>query len=531
MTNNIRIELGTAVRYATDSNWQQVADALVKELGGGVPKVTRTDNTPPPVSLTTLGAPVPPPSTLSGTIAYVPSAAVAPQTHAQAMAMGVNAEGEARSNKDFEGALSGGFSPEQTLYRRGTPVIALGVENATQSRREHDALPLVRDAMTQLVKRVKGEERQDKTEKLFSLRMDNVGRLAVPAGRFPDGTPRNTRILMSEEAFGPLMTQLGVGGAQYLAKCWSDLRATNFNNWAQRLGKEEQTRIDLLAKLPRSSDRFDPSALDPQQVKLRTRKNGDQREVFAVVTPSYTSFDVDKIADAVQLVMTGFPGARAEVTYDGFRSIIDVRFHTDVLPAKYVAGEFFKAGIRVKTSDIGNGAINVRSSLFQNLCLNLLCIDQQVQGIANIRHVGSVSILASKFRDALEKAKQSLKYFLDRWNYAAEEKVTCESIEVIDESERPITMAQLIPGIFEGLRQRELVPLRKADVPKLVEWHAKDTSYSAQQYGVSRTTVANAITRYAHAGQPDFLFENDLEVAAGQLLWSTKPLPYASLSA
>jgi hypothetical protein len=520
-TDNIRIELGGEVRYANDTNWMTVADELVKAKGGGNPTVTRMTTvagqqgrTSIPVSLTALGAPKPP---------------AAPQTHAEAVARGVDTAGEIRSSTDFQGALAGGFSPAQTMYRRGTPVIALGVENATASRQAHDKLPTVDAAMTKLIERVKGEERTDRIENLFSLRMDNVGRLAIPAGYFPDGKPRNVRIPLAEDSFSPLMTQLGVGGAQYLSKCWASLRATNFNNWAQRLGEEERQRIELQRQMPRSSDRFDPSTFEPEKVKLRTRKNGDGREVFAVVTPSYTSFDIDKIAEAVRLSMPR--DARAEVSYDGFRSIIDVRFHTDVEPAKFVAGEFFKAGIRVRTSDIGNGAINVRSSLFQNLCLNLLCIDQQTQGIANIRHVGSVVILAQKFREALEKAKHSLAHFLDRWNYCAEEKVTRETIEVIDESEKPMTLEQLTSGIFEGLRQRELVPLRKADVPKLVEAHKLDTSYAAKQYGITRTTVANAVTRFAHSMQDDFLFEDELERAAGQLLWSQKPLPYASVGA
>lgn len=533
--DNIKLELGAEVRYANDTNWTQVADQMVQDAGGGVPKATRLTTvagpqgrTTVPVSLTALGAPVPPPSKLVP-VPFVPSAAVAaPLTHDEAVARGVDASGEIRSSTDFEGALAGGFAPAQTMYRRGTPVIALGVENARTSRQEHDKLPTVTEAMGKLIERVRAEDRQDRIEALFGLRMDNQGRVAIPAGRFPDGKPRNTRVLLSEDAFSPLMTQLGVGGSQYLAKCWAGLRATNFNNWAQRLGSDEAKLLALQNQTPSVlAGEQEPSK--PQQVKLRTRRNGELREIFAAVTPSYTSFDVDKIAEALQLAMPR--EARAEVSYNGFRSVIDVRFHTDVLPEKFVAGEFFKAGIRVRTSDVGNGSIHVSSSLFQNLCLNLLCIDTMQQGIANIRHVGSVTILAQKFREAIEKARQSLAHFLDRWNYCAEERVTRETIEVIDESEAPITLEKLIPGIFEGLRQRELVPLRKADVPKVVEAHKLDTSWSAKTYGVSRTTIANAITRFAHEGQDDFLFEDELERAAGQLLWSQKPLPYASLAA
>lgn len=527
--NTVRIELAGAVRLANDSNWRGIADEMVRQAGGGVPQVTRLSGTIGNLSVNDAL------TQLSNTAAHTP--VVAPEyrvgTTRTVNVDGIDTTGRSRSEADFAGALAGGFAPKQTVYDRGTPVVQLGVDNARASRQQHDALPSVNDAVRALIQRVHDEQRRDRIVRQNTMLMDDTGRLALPNGltgrmTLQNGTPggKTERLLIAEPGFGSLVTAMGIGGKEYLSKCSPELRAININHWSRRLKTEEDVRLELERAAWARTARQNSEAPEPRQLKLRTRKNGDAREVFTFVTPKYTSFDVDKVAEAVNLAMP--TDAKLEVTYDGFYYNLDVRFHTDVNPAHFVAGEFFKAGIRVRGSDIGDSGINISSSIYQNLCLNLLIVDRQRKGIDNIRHIGSVNALANRLRDALQKAKYSLQYFMEAWNYATEDRITVDNVEVI-EGEKPVRLDDLIPGIFNGLRERELVPLRRNDVPKLVEAYHRDTSWSAKQFGLTKATVANAITRYAHEDQSDPWREDELERSAGQLLYSKKPLPYVSV--
>ncbi len=507
MSNTIKIECGGETRYANNDTWTAVADELVKKYPGQKPQFTFLPAMPTHRAGPTVRPVVPVQQLVANNVDTV------------------DGKGEKRSLIDLAGAKAGGFSPEQPVYRRGRPVNSTGVANAHAFRMEHDKLPSVEEACNGLKECISKENRQDLIVRAFNLRMDNSGRLAVSTGK----QNNYNRCHISKDGFSILVNRMGIGGGDYLSKCWSGLRAVNFNNWASVLGNEEAERM----KSARSEWLAGPKTTQPpseKDLKLRTRLVGNtsNREVFGVVTPSYTSFDTDKIAQAVALAMP--PEAKAEIVYDGLHSIIDVRFHSDVKPENYVAGEFFKAGIRIKSSDIGDGSIWINSTVFQNLCLNLIIIDKQTQGIARQRHIGSIELLVKKFKEALQTAKDSLKHFLDAWNYSSEQKVTAESIDRIDgDDDKPITMEQLIPGIFNGLKERELITIRRNEIPKLVLAHQQDTSYAAKQYGVTKTTIANAITRYAHEYQDDHYAEDDLERAAGQLIWQKKPLPFARL--
>jgi len=237
-----------------------------------------------------------------------------------------------------------------------------------------------------------------------------------------------------------------------------------------------------------------------------------------------------------------------------------------VEPADYVAGEFFRVGIGVRTDDTGGGSCIVEGMFWQNLCLNLLCIDEGVTGIARIRHVGSVDALAGKFEEAMAKAKRAVGHFVDAWGYGTRENVLLETLRVTPDADDrkliegvaggAVPVSEFLPGLFNGIIERELVPVRgraKA-IPKLIEMFHADTSAARFVEGgngqrserpLSRTAVVNAFTRYAHEGQDDPWQQDEIQTAAGGLLfgkkvggeggkpstWKTpEPLPYVALS-
>lgn len=367
---------------------------------------------------------------------------------------------------------------------------------------------------------IAGEARRDVTAVSKELRMDASGRLVLPGG---------ARLPMTERAFTSLVAahHSGIGGGAYLARCWPKLRALNVNHWLTKIGADE---LAVRNALPAA----EVDAWQPSSLTLRTRKGAKPgvTEVFGVVSPSYTAFDVDKIARAIAIAMP--KEARAEITYDGQRASFDIRFHSKVKPEHYVAGEFFRAGIRVRTDDTGGGAIQVSSTIWQNLCLNLIIIDEQTQGLARIRHVGSVDELAKRLATALKDAKGTLAHFLKAWDYAVTDTIDATTVDAEPGVEVPSRIEDLLPGIFLGLAQRELVPIRrpKEAIPQLMKMWGEDTSAAA---GATRGAVVNAITRYAHTVNEDPWHEDELERAAGRILYGTRgtpaPLPYVPVEA
>lgn len=465
-----RARLNGAVLDFAASDFDTVIPQFVAAHGGGVPQIESLASPAP--------ATPPPPPIVRGTT--------------------VDAAGAARSADDAAAATLAGFSPTAPLYTRGTMVVDLGVENARAARMEHDAMPSVSDACEGFLADVQREERHDQTVRCSEIRMDKVGRLVTG----------DRRLLVHERAFGSFCSRMGFGGGDYLARCWPELRAINVNRWADRIAQDE-------AKVS-SKPGFAPA-----EVVLRTRNaSGGGREVFGVVSDGYAAFDADKVAAAIQLAMPR--DAKLRVAYDGFRTRFDVMFHSTVQPESFVAGEFFRAGISIRTDDTGGGSLRGSSFVEQNLCLNLIVIDKAAQPLFALRHLGSVERLADEFRAGLGRAKDSLEHFLRQWGYATSDDLVAAERARNDEP-LPQRMEDLLIGFANGAIERDLVPLRarRAEtLETLAKCYAADTSSDGPRRGtVTRAGLVNAITRYAHRVEPDPWKGAELERAASALLW------------
>jgi len=394
--------------------------------------------------------------------------------------------------------------PKPPVYAVGSRVNETGVKNAESSRQAYDALPLVTQSCAYLVQSVIAEERKDlKVDRLSEVRMRPNGQIH----RTPDagGLP------VSEQAFGGFLTRTGIGGQSYLAKCPPELRATNVNHWMEELKLQERA-AELEARARNEK-------WEPRDAQFRTRLNRGEREIFAVVSGGYGAFDVDKIATALKLAAP--PQARGSILYDGTRAKFECLFHSNIAPAEYVAGEFFKAGVLIRTDDTGGGAIRISAVVWQNLCLNLIILDECVQPIAAIRHVGKVEDLARRFKAGFEQALGTIEGFLAKWNYALNDEVVAPIFD-LDRSLAGMKISDVLPGLFNGIIERELVPVRgarKEVVPALVRMFDKDTSAArVGKNGVTRAAVVNAFTRYAHEVNVDPFQQDEIERAAGRLL-------------
>ncbi len=500
-----KVELGGETRFVNSETFQPVCDELVAHHGGQPVITELTPNTFARIENDDRSVSVTPVSVVVGRSEPIREGAM-------------DTTGRDRSNAARFEMRANGFMPKPPIYAVGSRVNELGVKNAESSRKTYDSLPLVKDSCAHLVQQVVAEERKDLTvERLSEVRMRPNGQIH----RTPDagGLP------VSEQAFGGLLSRTGIGGHSYLTKCPTDLRATNVNFWMEQLKLQERTEeLDALARREK---------WEPRDAKFRTRLNRDTREIFAVVTPSYGAFDIDKIATAIG--MASPPGARGSIVYDGTRAKFENLYHSNIAPAEYVAGEFFKAGVLIRTDDTGGGAIRISAVVWQNLCLNLIILDECVQEIAAIRHVGSVEALARKFTKGFEQALGTIEGFLVKWNYALTDEVIASVFDA-DRSLEGLKISDTIPGIFNGIVERELVPVRgqRKDVVRgLVRMFEKDTSAATVgKNGMTRAAVVNAFTRYAHEVNTDPFEQDAIERAAGRLLnvqRENKVLPFEKI--
>jgi len=464
-----------------------------------------------------LGAPTPldfpRPEPITAPLALVP--APAPVAPPVVRGETVNEEGRARSAAADAAARAGGFTPAQPLYSRGTMVVQIGVENARQARQEFDATPTVDECVEGFLADVALEDRRDMVVG-DTMRMDKGGRLVLPG----DGA----RLTINERAFTPLCSRLGFGGGDYLAGCWPELRAINVNRWMDTYQKAHEAEVaEALA------ERKEPP--EARAVVLRTRTvPASGREVYAAVSGGYAAFDSDKVARALRLAMPD--GARMRVQYDGFRSRFDVLFHSTVQPDQYVAGEFFRAGITIRTDDTGGGSLRGQTVVEQNLCLNLIVIDKAVQPLFVLRHLGSVEKLAEKFREGLGAAQDTLAHFLTAWGVARKDDLVADAAargefeDMTPADAGLILVSDYFTGFANGLIERELVPLRArggATVRDLRRMFVDDTSSDGPGSGrVTRAGLVNAVTRYAHRVEVDPFRAAETERAAAALLWPTR---------
>lgn len=432
----------------------------------------------------------------------------------------IDARGLARSQAAFAAAAAAGFAPEQTVYTRGRRVVQMGIDNAKSFRAEYESKPFIEDSMNALIEEVRGEQRADMVVSRTGLRMDSTGRVVVDA---------ETRIEIEARAFSSLTARLGIPHAsQYLAACWPDLRARNVNQWQTRAAAAETEAAGLAATAGKP--------FTPETINLRTRVAPAEMRVtggvpvqvparrvgFAVVSgEAYTEFDIDKLARAVKLAMPS--EARAEVHYDGFRAKITALFHSTVNPKDYVAGEFFRAGIVVRTDDTGRGGVAGFGVLEQNLCLNLYILSRKAVPLFRASHIGDPVKLAAKIRDGLKKGEEQLAFFLDAWGYARKDDIAKQAM-ARGELYEGMTMTAVFAALANGAIERELVPVRgkrEVVVGELINAWEQDRSVDGPRAGtVTRAGLTNAFTRWAHESEnSNEFFATEVEQSASALLW------------
>jgi hypothetical protein len=411
---------------------------------------------------------------------------------------GVSELGAERATADEIAATAAGFSVKPPIYEIGSLVNEWGVDNFKASREEFEAMPTAAEACGKLAAQVALEKREDLIVNVDSIRMLQDGRITRGGGKLD----------VSERALTGLGTHVTPGGAGYLRDCPAGLRADNLNHWFEANGTREDARAT--SKLMRAWEAKgcrgpQPApVIIPREVTLRTRNNhsSGRRENFAVVGPRYAAHDIDKIAEQI-ITSPAIPSdARADIVYDGYRSRIDVLFHSNVQPEKVVAGEMFKAGIMVKTADDGSGSIQIAAQVWRNLCLNLIIIDHAKDMVMRRSHRGNG--IAEAVEQGIADAMVKVQHFADKWSEA-----TVQNVE--EKYERTIE------AIFRGLVFNKEIHVAGVRPKAMME--RLNRAWEAEP-GYDKTSIVNAVTRAAHSETwRKWTDVEDLEAKGGALLF------------
>ncbi len=497
-----RVILGGEERLCNADTFKEVCDELVKKHGG-IPRCEPIETEPVPAAVS------------AQTGVRLVQQGLGSNVNLDAIRMGdMDTVGRDRSAADQAAAIAAGFSPASPIFARGSRATGM-----REHRNEFEALPKTGLAMRQLEETVVAEERADTTRQVQGIRMNSKGFLLVDVNR--DDVPP-THFSVSRRALPALASRIGMppGAGSYLRDIRPEVRAININRWCA----EDVPALDAASLVDRVRQGEGPA---PSAIVLRTRKSGGNREVFGVVSEGYGAIDADKIARSVAKV-TG-DDTRCHVKYDGFRTQVDVLWFSNVVPEHAVAGEYFKAGVRVRTDDTGGGSVRVSAMIWQNLCLNFVIIDEAAQETARITHVGDPDKLAARFEAAFKQAQDRLVHFRKAWGYAVEDVVDAHECQRIED---------VVTGYYNAIIERELVPLPKRGRDQVVGdllsmWSKDDSGARFNPDGsprlVTRAAIVNGITRYAHEVNQDPFAQHELEAAAGRLLFGKKGAPPAAL--
>lgn len=411
-------------------------------------------------------------------------------------------------------------------YERGTAVIDLGYDNLSASRTTWDNKPDPDISVGQFVKQISKEEREDFIVNLTDIHMNDDGNVEIGGL----GT------------FG--VEQLGLGKLLSTAKYFNQ---DAYNKSYDRIASQQYKapvpypeRSDYTTTLyPRALSMFmrlDPDirayvfnehmkrhGFDEQEIKVRTRVGGGSRNIFSVVTPSYTTYDADKVAEFLgDVLRKNFPAGmfKAEIGYNSktTKFTMDATMHAPSDLTDFSAGDLYEVGYRFKSDDVGGGSITGGAIAFWNECLNMIIIDSKTSEIVKVVHKGDVESKMKKMKAGLEKSKEAMQRFAVDWGILSQ--VGAEGL-VVNGEVIETTVSE------SGVVERAPVALLKTLVDKGHVGKGIGTdaavqylldSYNNQGGGDTMQDVINAVTRMAHESLVDDCVRDGLERQAGMLV-------------
>ncbi len=401
----------------------------------------------------------------------------------------------ARVTEDRAAASAAGFAIANTVFELGTLVNETGVANLKKSRAEFDSLPSVSDGLRQLADTIAAEQRRDRVSSIRDLMYTNDGRL----GR--RGTNPSNAATFTDSSYLDLTGRLDIPAT-----------AAKFLRKSQPLG----------AGAAIINHRIGEAGDDSVLVRARNRKSGEGRNIFAVLSPKYTPIDLNDIASKL-LDVRAFKDAKIDVSYDWetTQAILDITFHTDTDAGNAACGEYFKAGVRLKTADNGTGSLQASSYLVRNLCLNFIILDEAEIKLDRIVHRGSLDSRLDRLVAAVAKGSTSIEHFASKWSAANAEVIDVPAIpsKVVEEIKAwaDCSTEERVAGLVNGYAKQTGFQLTQQQAGIIAGAYGRDVMTGGDT--ITKAGVINAITRSAHEDMSRWTGDA-LERWAGTLTWN-----------
>ena len=371
-----------------------------------------------------------------------------------------------------------GLSPTPPVFAAGSVVVDLGVDNFRTSRQEWEALPTVAEAVDAVVGRITAERRTDVRMKVTDIHMNPNGTLTRGNGEI--GVERNAlRQLLSRCRVFP-------DAFRVMEKAPPSTRAAFFNDMIRRYSAEiGDARMTL---------------------RVRNHPKTGSPQAFAVVGPGYAAFDADRVASVLPAAFAG-KDARAEIVYDPASTSLraDVLYHANRV-TDLSAGDVFKGGLRIGTSDDATSSIYGGPLAYRNLCLNLIVIATETADMFRRIHRGSVNDIGSAVANAADRVNAAFEGFAHLWGNARSTAINRISLYGNTYS----TVPDALTGLVDDGRIT-LGVARDAAVEWLLRGHAEEP-------GDTFADMLNAITRLHSIEKVPVSVSQAAENEAGRLL-------------
>ncbi len=384
---------------------------------------------------------------------------------------GVSSLAVERIRRHEQALLQKGIALPPPIYAPGTRVIRTGIDNFRCSRARWEETPQTTDGLRSVVAAVQAEERADFTLNARDLHMGDDGAL-----HFGEGP-----IFLEEQGLRALVSrnsEVLPRAGELIAAVDPDLRADILNRQLQ------QVAADKVLKL-----------------RTRTGSNG-QRQVFAVVSQRYASFDADQVAATLADALEGSE-MRGQVVYDARTTSLraDGIYHADKV-VDLAAGDVFKVGVQFRSNDAAGGSIVGRALAWRNLCLNLIVIGTGQADLLRRRHIGDVAEVLDDVQVAANTAASVFDDFAQEWGLLRE--ANAADVMGVGTTEEAIAQLSSMPALAVGVKRDALVELL------LTGWR--------EEPGETLADVVNAVTRVHALQEIDDYRRERFEEAAGRLV-------------
>lgn len=386
------------------------------------------------------------------------------------------------------GFVRNGFAQPGHIRALGTIIDEQKGGGVRAIRQKISRLPRLEVALSWLIDEVVRENRKDLEVQIKELHMEPNGRVVI----FRDEGDGYWLTVRALDQLMKLMSAPPHAGS-YLASIPSDRRAFEVNHILRRNRQLER----------------------PLVMRLRDSGAGNDADqvAYAAVTPRYTPVDPDQVANRLMQVVERdqrFFDTRAEVIFTGERTSIKLFHESDTATDQLAINESFASVLGLLMGDDKSSGIMVDISALRNVCLNLMLVGADKQGLFRASHIGNGDELLGQVMQTMTNGADLLSEFLRTYQSASKIIV-----------EEPITAIEHLTGSTTGRKSGAMIHVPGIKPRKLSE--LINTAWRVEQDRTQKG-IANSITKAAHSfAWPSVWTSRELERQASLLMALPEP--------